>query len=312
MREKIIGLIAEIFEIPHLARICFEKNKGLVLPEKVPYIGMGSSYFAALCLRYQGVKIYPQLASEYFHYLDKTKQFDRAVLISQSGASSETFWCADLFQSFVSIVNDMNSPLAKHENLDFSVDLFAGIEKYSPSKTFINSLVVLFTGHGINPQQAIDALNYRYVQLVESGNELGKNLYKNCRKSKRKGFYVVGSGPNYGTAKQGALILTESTRIPFIGLSLSEYDHGMKESAENSVVIFLNPSGKQTERCKKVRQKVEEAGAICFEINETELSEDLSPFTLSIPLFSATAWLAQKLRIKHPFVVGEKVTRVTM
>lgn len=272
---------------------------------------MGSSYCAILCLRYLGVKIYPQLASEYFHYLGEIKQFDRAVLISQSGASSETFWCADLFKSFVSIVNDVNSPLSGHENLDFSVDLFAGVEKHSPSKTFINTLIVLYTGHGINPQQAIDALNYRYEQLVEFGNELGKNLYKQYRRRKRKGFYIVGSGPNYGTAKHGAQILTESTRIPFIGLSLSEYDHGLKESAENSVVVFLNPLGKQTERCKKVRQKVEEAGAVCFEVNETELSENLSPFTLSIPLFAATYWLAQKLKIKHPFVVGEKVTRVT-
>lgn len=291
--------------------MCFEKNKGLVLPEKIPYIGMGSSYFAALSLRYQGVKIYPELASEYFNYLEKTKQFERAVLISQSGLSSETLWCADRFQSFVTIVNDEASALAKHSNADFVVNLHAGVENYSSTKTYINSLVVLFTGHGISPQPVFTSLDDRFSDLIQKGEELGRKLYKLIHRRRYKGFYIIGSGPNIGTAMQAALILTESTRLPFIGMSLSQYDHGPKEAAERSVVIFINPKGKQSDRNQKVKQKIEQAGAVCFELNEDELPESLSPFTLSIPLFSAKAWLAKKLRITHPFLVGDKVTRVT-
>ncbi len=304
-------MITEIFEIPHLARMCFEKNKGLVLPEKVPYIGMGSSYFAALSLRYQGVKIYPELASEYFNYLEKTKQFERAVLISQSGLSSETLWCADRFDSFVPIVNDETSALAKHPNVDFVVNIHAGVENYSSTKTYVNSLVTLYTGHGIDTQPAFKSLNERFSELIHEGEELGEKLYKLVRRRRYKGFYVVGSGPNVGTALQAALILTESTRMPFIGMSLSQYDHGIKEAAGRSVVIFINPKGKQSERTQKVKQKVEQAGAVCFELNENYLPESLSPLTMCIPLFSAKARLAKKLRIAHPFIVGEKVTRVT-
>ncbi len=56
----------ELFDIPNRAQLCYQKNKGLILPEKVPYIGMGASYFAAVTLRYLGVKIFPEIANEYY------------------------------------------------------------------------------------------------------------------------------------------------------------------------------------------------------------------------------------------------------
>ena len=272
---------------------------------------MGSSYYAAVSLRYQGVKIYPEVASEYYNYLDKTKQFDRAVLISQSGLSSETLWCADRFESIVPIVNDENSALAKHKNVDFLVNIHAGVENYSSTKTYINSLVVLYTGHGIDPQPAFKSLNDRFPIIIQEGEELGKKIYRLTRRWRYKGFYVLGSGPNVGTALQAALILTESTRLPFIGMPVSQYDHGLKEAAKKSVVILINPEGKQTERNRKVKQKIEQAGAVCFEITETELPENLSPFILAVKLFSATCWMSKKLKIDHPFIVGDKITRVT-
>ncbi|MGQ8335035.1 SIS domain-containing protein [Sunxiuqinia sp. A32] len=306
-----MDLYTEILEIPHLARTCFEKNKGLVLPEKIPYIGMGSSYYAAISLRYQGVKIYPELASEYFNYLEKTKQFERAVLISQSGMSSETLWCADRFEQFVSITNDTASSLAKHPKTDFVVDVGAGVEIFSSTKTFINTLVVLYTGLGISPQPAFDVLNEKFSSLIAEGEMLGRKLYRLSKRSRYKGFFIIGSGPNLGTALQAALVMTESTKIPFTGMSLSQYDHGPKESAAKSVVVFINPDGKQNERVQKLRQKIEQVGAACFEINENRLPEKLSPFTVSIPLFVAAAWMARRQRISNPFEIGSKVTRVT-
>ena len=80
----------ELYDIPIQARLCYEKNKGLILPERVPYIGMGSSYFAAVTLRYLGVNVFPEVAGEYFHFIRTIKQFDNAVLISQSGEPCST------------------------------------------------------------------------------------------------------------------------------------------------------------------------------------------------------------------------------
>lgn len=302
---------SELFEIPYQAGVCYEHNKGLILPEKVPYIGMGSSYFAALVLRYQGMKIYPEIASEYFNYLEKVRQFEKAVLISQSGESSETLWCADRFEQFVPIVNDLRSPLANHPAADVAVDLCAGRERFSSTKTYINSLTVLFLGHGIDPQPALEYNQLYFPSFKARGEEWGQLTFRLLKKRKYKGFYILGAGPNLGTAMQAAQVLTETIKLPFIGMSLAQYDHGVKEAAGRSVVFVINPVGEQGERTTKLIEKIALAGGFCIELKETGLPEKLSPFATIMPFFFMAAWLRRKLKIKEPFVVGGKVTRVT-
>ncbi|MEL7587090.1 MAG: hypothetical protein AAGU19_10295 [Prolixibacteraceae bacterium] len=300
---------SEISAIPYYANICYEHNKGLILPEKVPYIGMGSSYFATLALRYLGQKVYPELASEYYNYLEDVRQFEKAVLISQSGESSETLWCANRFEKFVSIVNDVESPLGKHHGADVVVDLCAGEEIYSSAKTYINSLIVLFLGHGIDPRQAIVFLQKNLAAYRSLGIEWGKSLYPLMKKRKFKGFYVLGAGPNIGSALQSALVLTQTTKFPFYGMSMAQYDHGVKEAAERSVVFLINPFGIRDERTDILRRKIKAAGGISYVMNEPELPEQLSPLVSVIPFFYTAAWLKKKLKIKDPFLVGDKITR---
>ena len=301
----------ELTGIPSHAMECYAQNKGLILPENVPYIGMGSSYYAALILRYQGKNIYPEIASEYFNYLEKVKQFDKAVLISQSGESSETFWCAERFEKIVAIVNDADSFLAKHQGADIVVNIHAGEEKSSSTKTFINTLIVLLLGHGIDPLPAIDSLDKRLPQFKKLGKYWGKDVCRLLKKKKYKGYYIIGAGPNVGTAQQAALVLAETTKLPFFGMSLAQYDHGAKEAAGKSVVFVINPKGEQAERTVRLIQKIKDAGGVCFELLETELPENLSPIVTCIPFFFMAEYLQKKLKIKKTFSVGDKVTRVT-
>lgn len=44
-------MINEIKEISEKAKLCYQKNKDIVLPKNVPYLGMGSSYFSPLVLK---------------------------------------------------------------------------------------------------------------------------------------------------------------------------------------------------------------------------------------------------------------------
>lgn len=300
---------SEILGIPYHASLCYEQNKGLILPEKVPYIGMGSSYFAALVLRYLGKKIYPELASEYFNYLEAVKQFEKAVLISQSGASSETLWCAGRFEKFVCIVNDVESPLGRHPGADIVVDLCAGEEKYSSAKTFINSLIVMFLGHGINPAPALAQMQKNFSLYRSQGYEWGKEVYSLLKKKKYKGFFVLGAGPNLGAGLQAALVLTQITKFPFYGMSMAQYDHGIKEAAGRSVVFAIIPEGIRDERPATLKEKIKTAGGIYFELNEPGIPEFMSPVTSPIPFFFMSSFLKKKLKIKDPFQVGDKITR---
>jgi glutamine---fructose-6-phosphate transaminase (isomerizing) len=298
----------ELFDIPIQARLCYEKNKGLILPDKVPYIGMGSSYFAAVTLRYLGVKIFPELAGDYFHFLKSIKQFDNAVLISQSGRTTDVLNCASCFKEYTAIVNDTLSPLANQPNLKLVVPIYAGDEKFSSTKTFINTLITLYLGHGFDVKNVLDSIEHKFSEYELIGNSIGSELYKSIRKQKAK-CVILGSGPNVGIAFQAALMLSESLKYPFVGMSLTQYEHGYKETAENAMVIVINPSkGILYDRTNRLMDVLRKVNAEVFEINEPKLAEIYSPFTSILPFFFMAGFLSAKLGIAGPFLIGNKIT----
>jgi len=298
----------ELYDIPIQARLCYEKNKGLILPDKVPYIGMGSSYFAAVTLRYLGVKIFPELAGDYFNFIRTLKQFDNAVLISQSGRTTDVLNCASCFKEYTAIVNDIKSPLANQRNLKLVVPIYAGEELHSSTKTFINTLITLYLGHGFDVKAVLDSIERRFNEFELIGNSIGTELYKSIRKQKAK-CVILGSGPNVGIAYQAALMLSESLKYPFVGMSLTQYEHGYKETAEDAVVIVINPSrGILYERTNKLMNVLRSVNAMVFEINESELDEIYSPLTSIIPFFFMADYLSTKLGILEPFMIGNKIT----
>ncbi len=298
----------ELYDIPTQARLCYEKNKGLILPDKVPYVGMGSSYFAAVTLRYLGIKIFPELAGDYFYFIRNIKQFDNAVLISQSGRTTDILNCATCFKEYVAITNDIGSPLAKLPNLKLAVSIYAGVEEYSSTKTFINTLITLYLGHGFDVKDVLDSIEHRFSEFELTGNVIGSALYRSIRKKRAK-CVILGSGPNVGIAYQAALMLSESLKYPFVGMSLTQYEHGYKETAQKAVVIVINPSkGVLYERTNKLMDVLRKVKATIFEINEPDLDEIYSPFTSILPFFFMARYLSAKLRITEPFLIGNKVT----
>ena len=52
-------ILAEILEIPEKAMAILDAPLQK-LPLGVPYLGMGSSYFAPLAFKYMGINIYPE------------------------------------------------------------------------------------------------------------------------------------------------------------------------------------------------------------------------------------------------------------
>ena len=301
----------EISEIPFRADLCYNKNKGIILPENVPYLGMGSSFISSSLFRYLGIDLFPEVAADYYNYLLKYKNPDKGVLISQSGQSSETLWCADHFKSFLAIINDEESPLGNHERCSKKVFLHAGKEELIPSKTYINTLLVLYMGFGFDPGKAIKVIKREMVFFEERGNELGEVIYKRIRWRRKKGIYIIGSGPNIATANLAALVLSEVTKIPVMSMSVSQYDHGYKETSENSLVVSINYEGPDFYRTKDILKTIKRVGGKSFELNQPLVESLFSPLTFSIPFFFAAHYLSEKLKGKDVFKIGKKVTQVT-
>ena len=272
-------MLNEIREIPEKAEKILYSTKNIQLPLNVPYIGMGSSYFAAMVMYYQGIPIQVARASEYYNYLSGKKIRDLGVLISQSGRSSEVIWCRDLFRRFYAITNTLKSPLCVATNLERVFPILAGPELGSSSKTYINTLITLYNGLGVDPTLAVNVLTENSLEYEKWGQEKAGLIYEIMQTKEYKGCYIIGNGPNIGTAHQAAHILSESTKYPFIGMSVSEYDHGPKETAKDSVVIVISSDGVSYRRTQKLFELVENAGAYVFYYDEKNVPENISPIT---------------------------------
>lgn len=303
-------MINEIRDIPDKAEKVFKATKNLSLPIGVPYLGMGSSYYATLALFYQGIPIRPEPASEYYNYLKNVYNVKKAVLISQSGKTSEVLWCREVLTQYIAITNDTNSTLARSAKSKEIIDLRAGNEIHAATKTYVNTLITLYNGLGVNPAEAVKAIKRNMKKYEKWGENAAKILFREINSKDFKGVYIIGNGPNIATVRQGALVCSETTKYPFIGMSVSQYDHGPKETASGTAIILVKSNGPSNRRTENLFKLVEKAGAKIIQFEETELEEHLSPITAIIPISFMAHHLAVMMKIPETFAVGKKVTQV--
>ncbi len=299
----------EIVEIPEKA---FEIVGSSInpLPLQVPYLGMGSSYFAPLAFKYMGIDIQPEIASEYFNYLSFQQKKPLGVILSQSGKSSEALWCTQLFEQYIAISNYPKNELSNALNVVEAIQMLAGDEQFSSSKTYINTLLVLFKGFGFDPTMAVELLLKNFKTYEEKGKEMANEIFELITQKQIHGIYITGSGPNVATAMQAALIMSESTKLSFQGLPMAQYDHGPKETAQNSIVIQVVAKGKSYERALKLGEKIKASGAAVISVEEPETEEHFSILHNIIPFNFMAYYLSQKMGITDTFAVGEKITEV--
>ncbi|KPK87697.1 MAG: hypothetical protein AMS27_01680 [Bacteroides sp. SM23_62_1] len=303
-------MIAEIMEIPVRAWYCYENTRELLLPSNIPYLGMGSSFIACLTLKYAGKDIHPEIASEFFNYLSLGKVNPLGVLISQSGESSETLWCRELFKEYIAITNETECSLTRALNVKEVIPLYAGRENYSATKTYINLLVVLYSGFGMDIRPALENLDASIELYREWGEKTASELISYIEKEKVNGFCFTGSGPNIATALQGALTFGETTKLSATGMALAQYDHGPKETSPGSIVFLIHTQGPSCKRTKKLAETLSNAGAMIIPVEDSSLPEILSPFTAIVKINFLSCYLAIELGIKGTFNIGSKITRV--
>jgi len=303
-------MLAEINEIPQKAVEFLKLSPSYSLPLGVPYLGMGSSYFASLAFKYMGVPIYPEIASEYFNYLRSGEKLDNGVILSQSGRSSEALWSTQLFKRYGVITNNPEGPLSKGSSVAQNISLLAGDEQYSSSKTYINTLLALFKGFGFYTEKAVGLLIRNTPVYNKLGEKMANEVLEQISQNKTHGIYIVGSGPNIATAYEASLVLSESTKLCFNGLPMAQYDHGHKETAANSIVFQILAKGKSYDRAQKLTEMVAKSGAYVITVEEPEIEENFSVLHNMVPFNYMAYYLAKKLNISETFLIGGKVTEV--
>lgn len=105
--------------------------------------------------------------------------------------------------------------------------------------------------------------------------------------------------------------MSESTKLNFHGLAMSQYNHGHKETAENSIVIHIFAKGKSYDRTLKLTHTIKAAGAHVMTVEEPKSEEHYSILPNIIPFNFMAYYLSQKMGIRETFTVGGKVTEVS-
>lgn len=116
----------------------------------------------------------------------------------------------------------------------------------------------------------------------------------------REFFFILGSGPNYATALEGALKLKESCNLYAEGFASREFLHGPMQLVDNRTPVFILESPGETDQARRLSESFQRFGAPTALIRETvglssseeiaslEVSassaEILSPLSYVIPL----------------------------
>lgn len=302
------GMLAEINGIPESALYFIKESQPFSLPLGVPYLGMGSSWFAPLAFKYMGINIMPEIASEYFNYIRPAEKTGMAVILSQSGRSSEALWCRELFEKYIAITNNTSAELSLHKNVMQTIDIMAGDEQYSSSKTYINTLLALFKGFGFDMQNPVQVMVDKMYEYERKGRSMANEVYDAISGRKIHGIYIIGSGPNIATAFEAALILSESTKLCFNGISMAQYDHGPKETAADSIVIHVMAKGKSYQRAQNLNKLISTYGGQVITVEEPDVDEQFSVLHNIIPFNYMAYYLSEKLSVTETFIVGGKIT----
>jgi len=262
-------MIREIFEEPEALRrtIKLEQDRirkiafeiGSENYEVVYITGSGTSYHAGLASQYAlsnltGL-ISTALPASEFHYWIPPRITKKTLVmaISQSGESSDVLQASDAAlqrgMSLLAVTNTLDSSLAR--KADYCIFPRSGKEIAIPAtKTYVAQLMSIFMfsvelalrNREKNELAEIRQSLYRAPQILEDTlGFLESQIQEAAERFKDKlAVFLLGSGPNYATALEGALKLKESCRVFAEGFATREFLHGpMRLVDERTLIIII-------------------------------------------------------------------------
>ncbi len=304
-------MISEIREQPKAVERTIEsavdeiRSAASLLDDRFVYTtGSGSSYHASLVLhrllmKVSNLKSTSIPSSELPEWLPPEIKNSALVAFSQSGESKDVLVAVDYFRRVsrdgvvVSVTNTPKSTLARVS--DDVILTRAGEERaVAATKSYTTQLVVSFMlalkiaeQRGIVLDELVSELSI-ISKKMEKTIDLSFDLMEDIAKEIREvpfGF-ILGKGPNYPTALEGALKLRETANLHYVGYAAREFLHGPIQLVDRGTpVISLN-----WVEMKEVVRRVRSFGGrvirigVGGEIPIPETRYEFSPLLMVIPL----------------------------
>jgi glucosamine--fructose-6-phosphate aminotransferase (isomerizing) len=252
--------------------------------------GSGTSYNACLAANYalSSMTRIPSStipASEFSTWIGRTQHPGVALIaISQSGESADVLSAVDSAthsgMRTIGISNTPGSTLV--QNCDFQLISRAGPEKaLTATKSFTGTLLavqllileLVRRAGGSNLELLVTNLT-QIPRLVERSIRLcEETTHSLATKFKEKEFFfLLGSGPNYATALEGALKMKESCNLYAEGFATREFLHGPLQLVDNRTPVLLLEGGGHVEDTLKLANSFERLGAPVIIIHPEDVS----------------------------------------
>lgn len=226
--------------------------------------GSGTSYHAGLASQYAlssltGIITSTLPASEFHRWVPQNLPKTRRSLlmaISQSGESADIINAVRAaLRMRIDVLAITNTPESTLANLaNYTIHPKSGKEEAIPAtKTYVAQLAAIFMltlemAALKNPQANIEGLKkglYRTPEIIE---EIFASSIETIRGAAEKYrnenlIFILGSGPNYATALEGALKLKETCMIFSEGFATREFLHGpIRLIDERTLMVVICPS----------------------------------------------------------------------
>lgn len=244
----------------------------------VRFCGMGTSELApemvSTALAASGVAASTIDAGELVHYPRPSNEL--VVLLSQSGESAETRKLAEQLESrgnLIAITNNLQSALARSAEL--VLPLCAGHERAITSKTYVNTLSVLFLmAECLRGPEALERALDRLRQAAEALPECDRDGVACAASllSDSPTIHFISRGPGVVAAKQAALGFIEGARVHATAFTGGAFRHGPFELVDrNHRCVFFIPGGATFELLKAMATEVAEKGSHVVVITDQDV-----------------------------------------
>jgi glucosamine--fructose-6-phosphate aminotransferase (isomerizing) len=317
-----------------------ESARLLQSAKKIVVTGIGASLHAAFPLHYElaahGFDSVIVESGELLHYQERLCSSAVVVVVSRSGESVEIVKLLsrvkEISQHTIGVTNEPESTLAKGARVALTVgslpDEMVAIQSYTGTVAALMLLAAAVTGdhdktHGemtaLLPQvSSLIAANLDHIEDWDDFFKTGSPIY------------LLGRGPSYASALEGALLFSETAKEPAVGIASGSFRHGPVEMVDaNFRAIVFAPHGKTrdlnlglAEDLMKFGAKVRVVGPVdpvshggpAFPfIDVPDVSEKLSPLVDIIPVQLAALRLAhRKNLVIGKFRYAPQVTRNEM
>ena len=221
---------------------------------RVVIVGMGASLNAAIPLEnllcVHGIESCSVEAGEFLHYRLSAYPDATIAIVSRSGESVEVAKLIAALrgrQPIIGITNEAGSTLAREA--DVVLDVGSLPDEMVAIQSYTGTLLTLY----LLGMAAIDQLDAGRRELDTVLSQFPRWIASNLDASRQwdafldgdSAVYLLGRGPSYGSAAEGALLFSEIAKAPAIGMGVASFRHGPIEVVDRRFrgLIFV-PCGK--------------------------------------------------------------------